>query len=85
MFSYPLVSLNPPPSLIKPTKNQQQPQKHQGWDEAKARDGPGGPREPWHDIHARLEGAAAFDVLLNFVGALLLCVLSCAAVCCCAL
>ncbi|KAJ4831211.1 Phospholipase D, partial [Turnera subulata] len=26
----------------------------------------GGPREPWHDIHCRLEGAIAWDVLLNF-------------------
>lgn len=26
----------------------------------------GGPREPWHDIHCRLEGAAAWDVLRNF-------------------
>jgi len=25
-----------------------------------------GPREPWHDIHARLEGPAARDVLANF-------------------
>jgi len=25
-----------------------------------------GPREPWHDIHARLEGPAALDVLANF-------------------
>ncbi|KAH9325861.1 hypothetical protein KI387_006039, partial [Taxus chinensis] len=26
----------------------------------------GGPREPWHDIHAKLEGPAAWDVLTNF-------------------
>ncbi|KAL6845379.1 hypothetical protein ACP4OV_024874 [Aristida adscensionis] len=26
----------------------------------------GGPREPWHDIHARLEGPVAWDVLYNF-------------------
>ncbi|XP_010925209.1 phospholipase D alpha 1 [Elaeis guineensis] len=26
----------------------------------------GGPREPWHDIHARLEGLIAWDVLYNF-------------------
>ncbi|XP_022893430.1 phospholipase D alpha 1-like [Olea europaea var. sylvestris] len=26
----------------------------------------GGPREPWHDIHCRLEGPAAWDVLFNF-------------------
>ncbi|KAJ4882103.1 Phospholipase D alpha 2 [Raphanus sativus] len=26
----------------------------------------GGPREPWHDIHCRLEGAIAWDVLYNF-------------------
>ncbi|KAJ4788522.1 Phospholipase D [Rhynchospora pubera] len=26
----------------------------------------GGPREPWHDIHCRIEGAAAWDVLCNF-------------------
>ena len=25
-----------------------------------------GPREPWHDIHARLEGPSALDVLANF-------------------
>ncbi|KAK9742226.1 hypothetical protein RND81_03G157200 [Saponaria officinalis] len=26
----------------------------------------GGPREPWHDIHCRLEGSVAWDVLTNF-------------------
>jgi phospholipase D1/2 len=26
----------------------------------------GGPREPWHDIHAKIEGPAAWDVLHNF-------------------
>ncbi|CAH9127347.1 unnamed protein product [Cuscuta epithymum] len=26
----------------------------------------GGPREPWHDIHCRLEGQASWDVLFNF-------------------
>ncbi|KAJ7297149.1 hypothetical protein O6H91_Y077100 [Diphasiastrum complanatum] len=26
----------------------------------------GGPREPWHDIHSKLEGPAAWDVLRNF-------------------
>ncbi|KAH6825402.1 phospholipase D alpha 1 [Perilla frutescens var. hirtella] len=26
----------------------------------------GGPREPWHDIHCKLEGAAAWDVVFNF-------------------
>ncbi|KAH7431902.1 hypothetical protein KP509_08G072300 [Ceratopteris richardii] len=26
----------------------------------------GGPREPWHDIHSKLEGQAAWDVLHNF-------------------
>ena len=25
-----------------------------------------GPREPWHDIHCRLEGPAAWDILTNF-------------------
>ncbi|TVU37811.1 hypothetical protein EJB05_11148, partial [Eragrostis curvula] len=26
----------------------------------------GGPREPWHDIHSKIEGPAAWDVLRNF-------------------
>ncbi|XP_052199304.1 phospholipase D alpha 1-like [Diospyros lotus] len=26
----------------------------------------GGPREPWHDVHCRLEGPIAWDVLFNF-------------------
>lgn len=26
----------------------------------------GGPREPWHDVHCRLEGSIAWDVLVNF-------------------
>ncbi|KAK4753916.1 hypothetical protein SAY87_002020 [Trapa incisa] len=26
----------------------------------------GGPRQPWHDIHCRIEGPAAWDVLMNF-------------------
>ncbi|GFQ05509.1 phospholipase d alpha 1 [Phtheirospermum japonicum] len=26
----------------------------------------GGPREPWHDIHCRLEGPVAWDILYNF-------------------
>ncbi|RRT42040.1 hypothetical protein B296_00057392 [Ensete ventricosum] len=26
----------------------------------------GGPREPWHDVHSKLEGQAARDVLTNF-------------------
>lgn len=32
-----------------------------GVDQAK-----GGPRQPWHDIHSRIEGPAAWDVLENF-------------------
>ncbi|XWS72665.1 hypothetical protein CRYUN_Cryun02cG0059900 [Craigia yunnanensis] len=28
--------------------------------------GKGGPREPWHDIHCKLEGPVAWDVLYNF-------------------
>ncbi len=26
-----------------------------------------GPRLPWHDIHARVEGPAARDVMVNFI------------------
>lgn len=26
----------------------------------------GGPREPWHDVHCKLEGTIAWDVLFNF-------------------
>jgi hypothetical protein len=26
----------------------------------------GGPREPWHDWHCKIEGPAAYDVLTNF-------------------
>ncbi|KAM3262725.1 hypothetical protein ACQJBY_053074 [Aegilops geniculata] len=26
----------------------------------------GGPRQPWHDIHAKVEGPAAWDILYNF-------------------
>lgn len=26
----------------------------------------GGPREPWHDVHARIEGPVVWDVLYNF-------------------
>jgi phospholipase D1/2 len=26
-----------------------------------------GPREPWHDIHSKVEGPIARDVLQNFV------------------
>lgn len=25
-----------------------------------------GPRQPWHDLHCRIEGPAAYDVLTNF-------------------
>lgn len=24
------------------------------------------PREPWHDLHCRIDGPAAYDVLINF-------------------
>lgn len=24
------------------------------------------PRQPWHDLHTRIEGPAAYDVLINF-------------------
>ena len=27
----------------------------------------GGPREPWHDIHAKIEGSCVKDVVTNFV------------------
>lgn len=26
----------------------------------------GGPRQPWHDWHCKIEGHAAYDVLTNF-------------------
>lgn len=26
----------------------------------------GGPREPWHDLHSKIDGPAAYDVLTNF-------------------
>uniref|UniRef100_A0A0D6QSJ5 Phospholipase D n=1 Tax=Araucaria cunninghamii TaxID=56994 RepID=A0A0D6QSJ5_ARACU len=26
----------------------------------------GGPREPWHDLHCKIDGLAAYDVLMNF-------------------
>lgn len=26
----------------------------------------GGPRQPWHDLHCRIDGPAAYDVLTNF-------------------
>jgi phospholipase D1/2 len=26
----------------------------------------GGPREPWHDLHCKIEGPAAYDVLTHF-------------------
>ncbi|KAL2895270.1 Phospholipase D delta [Bienertia sinuspersici] len=29
-------------------------------------DGTKGPREPWHDLHCKIEGPAAYDVLTNF-------------------
>lgn len=25
-----------------------------------------GPRQPWHDLHCRIEGPAAYDILTNF-------------------
>lgn len=25
-----------------------------------------GPREPWHDLHTKIDGPAAYDVLANF-------------------
>jgi phospholipase D1/2 len=25
-----------------------------------------GPREPWHDLHSKIDGPAAYDVLKNF-------------------
>lgn len=27
----------------------------------------GAPRQPWHDIHSRIEGPAAYDVMINFM------------------
>lgn len=27
---------------------------------------PCGPREPWHDLHCKVEGPAAYDILTNF-------------------
>lgn len=26
----------------------------------------GCPREPWHDLHSKIDGPAAYDVLINF-------------------
>jgi phospholipase D1/2 len=26
----------------------------------------GGPRQPWHDWHCKIEGPAAYDILTNF-------------------
>lgn len=26
----------------------------------------GSPREPWHDLHSKIDGPAAYDVLTNF-------------------
>lgn len=26
----------------------------------------GGPRQPWHDWHCKIEGPAAYDILINF-------------------
>lgn len=26
----------------------------------------GAPREPWHDMHSKIDGPAAYDVLTNF-------------------
>ncbi|RWR90170.1 C2 calcium-dependent membrane targeting [Cinnamomum micranthum f. kanehirae] len=28
--------------------------------------GRGGPRQPWHDLHCKIEGPAAYDILTNF-------------------
>ena len=26
----------------------------------------GGPREPWHDLHCKIDGPAAYDIMTNF-------------------
>ncbi|CAK9188429.1 unnamed protein product, partial [Ilex paraguariensis] len=26
----------------------------------------GGPRQPWHDLHCKIDGPAAYDIMTNF-------------------